>query len=364
MRFILLGLAMAAAGAPATPTPKADVQSILQRDQGRLLETVQDWGVYLAKLQPDVKQRFGPDLAEIKDGAGAAQSIEELRPQQLRLDAWRRNLLGQLFPSLPMDAEPAGDATHLAQAQVEAFQALDRLQQSSLSAREQKAVQNLKSRVSVATDAESLGRLFDNAGFARPAPLPQAAFGPGAAVQTAAARPASRLTAAPPPAEPPMVLKDQSILAYLDWNKGKELAHDVWQNVKGFSGYCYAAVKDALDTILPKGWRGEVAPASAYQFASSLNGNPKLFDKLKLRKIDPRTLPGKKFPVGAIIVYGRGMCGFNAEHGHIEIVVSSDPPKACSDGCEGIPASRLQCIDKYSAKGWVNVYEPVRTPAS
>jgi hypothetical protein len=262
-----------------------------------------------------------------------------------------------------VDSTSAGDATHLAQAQVEAFQALEKLQQTALSPQKQKAVQDLKARVSVAMDAESLGRLFDNAGFVRPAPMPQTFLSNGSAGQTFTPRPAAPKTSAPPPAEPPLVLKDKSILTYLDWNKAKELAHDVWENAKGFTGYCYAAVKDSLDTILPKGWRSQVGPSSAYQFANSLNQNPKLFDKLKLRKIDPKTLPDNKFPVGAIIVYGRGMCGFSAEHGHIEIVVSVDPPKACSDGCEGIPAGRLQCIEKYSTKGWVNVYEPVRSLA-
>jgi hypothetical protein len=355
---------LAASGAPAAQTSPGDAQSILQRDQPKLLEAVQDWSGYLDKLEPDVKQKYAPELAEIKDRAGAARSIEELRPQQLRLDAWRRLLLGQLFPSLQIGSQSAGDATHLAQAQVEAFQALDKLQQTSLSAREQKAVQSLKARVSVATDAESLSRLFDNAGFARPAPLAQTVFSQGSSGNAGAARSAIRQSAAPPPADASSVLKDQGILAYLDGDKAQELAHKVWEKARGFTGYCYAAVKNALDDVLPKGWRSQVGAASAYQFANSLNQNPKLFDKLKLRKIDPNTLPDQRLPVGAIIVYGRGMCGFNAEHGHIEIVVSSDPPKACSDGCEGIPASRLQCIDKNSAGGGVSVYEPVRSPGS
>jgi hypothetical protein len=181
---------------------------------------------------------------------------------------------------------------------------------------------------------------------------------------TAANQPPAKglVTAAVPAAEPPMLLKSDSIYTYLDWHKAKELAQNVWDNAKGFTGYCYAAVKDSLDTILPSGWRKDVAPASAYQFASSINRNPKLFDKLKLRKIDPSTVHDKELPVGAIIVYGRGMCGFSREYGHIEIVVATKPAQACSDGCESIPPSRLSCIDKYSPKGWVNVYVPVKSP--
>ena len=104
--------------------------------------------------------------------------------------------------------------------------------------------------------------------------------------------------------------------------------------------------------------------ASAYQFAKSINRNPKLFDKLKLRKIDPGSLPGGVLPIGSIIVYGRGQCGFSAAHGHIEIVVSSNPPKACSDGCMSVTPNRLKCITKNSPKGYVNVYVPARETAN
>jgi hypothetical protein len=167
-----------------------------------------------------------------------------------------------------------------------------------------------------------------------------------------------------PGAEPPQVLKSESIFAYLDWSKAKTMAREVWENAKGFTGYCYAFVKDALDAVLPSGWRRHIGQSSAYQFASSLNRNPKLFDKLKLRKIDPNTLPDGIPPVGSIIVYGPGMCGFSPKHGHIEIVVATQPPRACSDGCMNITPARLRCIKTYSPRDWVNVYVPVRTPAS
>ena len=167
-----------------------------------------------------------------------------------------------------------------------------------------------------------------------------------------------------PGTEPPDVLKGEGIFAYLDWNRAKTMAREVWEGAKGFTGYCYAFVKDALDAVLPSGWRRYVGQSSAYQFASSLNRDPKLFDKLKLRKIDPNTLPDGIPPVGAVIVYGRGMCGFSPEHGHIEIVVATQPPRACSDGCMNITPARLSCIKRNSPRGSVNVYVPVRTPGS
>jgi hypothetical protein len=152
------------------------------------------------------------------------------------------------------------------------------------------------------------------------------------------------------------------LLSIIDWDKAKQLAQTAWERAKSFSGYCYRFVKDALDTVLPAGWRNEVGQGSAYQFATSLNSDPKLFDKLKLRKVDFNALPDGVLPIGAIIVYDRGMCGLDPEHGHIEVVVSQEPLKACSDGCMDI-TKRLSCI-KDSPQGKVNIYVPARTPAS
>lgn len=85
--------------------------------------------------------------------------------------------------------------------------------------------------------------------------------------------------------------------------------------------------------------------------------NPALFNKLKIRRIDPHIRP---LPIGGIIVWERGQCGYSEDHGHIEIVVSQKPPSASSDGCRPV---LLDCLDKAADKGGVNVYVPVRSPA-
>jgi hypothetical protein len=41
-------------------------------------------------------------------------------------------------------------------------------------------------------------------------------------------------------------------------------------------------------------------------------------------------------PKGAIIVWPRGMCGYNKTHGHIEIVIDDKSTRACSDFCGSI----------------------------
>ena len=155
-----------------------------------------------------------------------------------------------------------------------------------------------------------------------------------------------------------------SVLAYLDWPRAKALAAEAWENAKRFTGKCYHYVKDALDSILPSGWRSDVGQNSAFQFAKSLNSDPRLFDKLKLRRVSAQDLPGGVPPIGSIIVYGANQCGFNRKHGHIEIVVSQNPAKACSDGCADIDQRRLNCIQNSGQSGAVNVYVPVRGLAS
>jgi soluble lytic murein transglycosylase-like protein len=53
---------------------------------------------------------------------------------------------------------------------------VEKLKQSALSSDKQKFFDDFKGRISLVSDAQSLDRLFDNAGFSRPAPLPQAVF--------------------------------------------------------------------------------------------------------------------------------------------------------------------------------------------
>jgi soluble lytic murein transglycosylase-like protein len=178
MKAILLGAVLAAAtpaGAIVSGSPAEPAQAILQRDQLRLMGSVQDWGDYLKKLSPDVQAQYGPELARIKTEGDAAQTVEGFRPIQLNLEAWKQALLCQLFPALSGFVTP-GDSARLAQSQVEAFRAVDQLKASAFTADKRSYFDGLKARISVVSDARSLDLLFDNAGLARPAPLPQVVF--------------------------------------------------------------------------------------------------------------------------------------------------------------------------------------------
>jgi hypothetical protein len=200
MKAILLGAVLVAAtpaGAVVSGSPTDPAQAILQRDQLRLMGSVYDWGDYLMKLSPDVQARYGPELARIKAEGDSARTVEGFRPVQLSLEAWKQSLLCRLFPALNGFVMPS-DSARLAHSQVEAFRAVDQLRQSAFTSDKKAYFDGLKARISVVSDARSLDLLFDNAGLARPAPLPQAVFagtyaGAGAGSGPIAAVPAQGL---------------------------------------------------------------------------------------------------------------------------------------------------------------------------
>lgn len=96
---------------------------------------------------------------------------------------------------------------------------------------------------------------------------------------------------------------------------------------------CYAYVKDALASA-GVDVASDIAPykyaVSAYEFAKWANENPKELAAAGLAKID---IGNGAPPKGAILVWGRGVCGYSQKHGHIEIVENDDGSRACSDFC-------------------------------
>ena len=127
-----------------------------------------------------------------------------------------------------------------------------------------------------------------------------------------------------------------------DLDAGVSLARVVKRDEIGFTGYCYSYVKSALqkagivdrNTIANAGAAGR-----AKQFASFVDKNPALL-KRKLRRIPAPSWP---LPIGTIVVWSAGACGYDADSGHIEIVTRIKPPQACSDGCENFQTA---CLDQ------------------
>jgi hypothetical protein len=133
--------------------------------------------------------------------------------------------------------------------------------------------------------------------------------------------------------------------ADMDFELGRRLASESKRvNIGTFRGVCYEYAGIAIENVglMPKGagaWRAAGVPVeSAADFVqvenSSVAGNFVRF----------RPTSWSCLPEGTIVVWNRGVCGFNATHGHIEIVVSrntSDPSQTrlCSDGCQSLQTS-------------------------
>ena len=100
-------------------------------------------------------------------------------------------------------------------------------------------------------------------------------------------------------------------------------------------GYCYRYVKAHLRAagmptadIDAKGYG-----VSAYKFALWAKANPRGLDRMGLRQAD---VGMNALPKGAVLVWPRGVCGYNKTHGHIEVVIDDNSSRACSDFCGSI----------------------------
>jgi uncharacterized protein YraI len=112
-------------------------------------------------------------------------------------------------------------------------------------------------------------------------------------------------------------------------------------------GLCYRYVKDHIEeagipirSIIPAAYEG-----SAYQFATWAKRNPV---DLAAAGFAPSSASLSSLPLGAILVWRAGQCGYSAAHGHIEIAIGGG--RACSDFCGNI---KRTC-------GMPDVYVPIR----
>lgn len=134
-------------------------------------------------------------------------------------------------------------------------------------------------------------------------------------------------------------------LGSADLGAGAKLARVVKADEIGFTGYCYSYVKSALQKvgIVDKKVIGEAGDgAHAKLFAEFVEKNPALL-KRKLLRLPAPSWP---LPIGTIVVWSAGACGFSNESGHIEIVTRIKPPQACSDGCQTF---QVACLEELSA---------------
>lgn len=128
--------------------------------------------------------------------------------------------------------------------------------------------------------------------------------------------------------------------ADLDYDVGQRLAQEINRvNIGRFTGRCYEYAGIAIENVglMPKGagaWKAAGVPVdSAADFVQVEKSS------VSDRFVRLRPQSWSCLPVGTIVVWNRSVCGFNATHGHIEIVVSRNASypsetRLCSDGCQ------------------------------
>ena len=131
--------------------------------------------------------------------------------------------------------------------------------------------------------------------------------------------------------------------------------HSIWS----FTGWCYSYVADAMEMtglIRRDQWYSlGIGVNAAADFAAWANRNPgTLRGQLGLAKM-PTPAVASELPMGAIVVYNRGVCGFSGRSGHIEVKVA--PNLLCSDGCQ--PAYQ-ECFGRAGTRAGISVYVPVK----
>ncbi len=195
-------------------------------------------------------------------------------------------------------------------------------------------------------------------------PNPTAAEPAPAAQDTAAQLgPELTLQQAPRPSDPAVEIPDDlKAGGHPDYDKDTalRLAGNAKRHSRGaFTGWCYSYVADAMELagiIRPGQWYSlGIGVDAAADFAAWANRNPgTLRSQLKLAKI-PTPSIASELPMGAIVVYNRGTCGFSSRSGHIEVKVA--PNQLCSDGCQ--PAYQ-ECYGSPGVRAGISVYVPVK----
>lgn len=179
------------------------------------------------------------------------------------------------------------------------------------------------------------------------------------AVSSGEARSAVQLGGIPSPEFVP----HKSVTSFIDYQynaqAGARLAAAASSgNLGAFYGRCYEYVSyhmEAAGVIRPEQWdQLGIGPNYAADFADWAVANPEAMRReLKLVKM-PTPEDRLAVPVGAIIVYERGVCGFSSRAGHIEVVTR--PDWACSDGCENLDQG---CFSDPAVREGIHVIVPV-----
>lgn len=133
------------------------------------------------------------------------------------------------------------------------------------------------------------------------------------------------------PSKPP---PSGGYMSYYSPSRGKSLARASYNIGAGHrsGGYCLRGVNHAISNSISPGFNTGMPGAS--QFGSYARAHRSYMDAHHMH-VYARGEAGapspSQFPVGTIMVYSAGHCGFHPVYGHVEVVVNSST--ACSDFC-------------------------------
>lgn len=180
------------------------------------------------------------------------------------------------------------------------------------------------------------------------------------AAQDAAAQLGPELTLPPQPQLQAAPDEEKAVPPDYDEAVALKLARNAKSHSIGsFTGWCYSYVADAMEMtgiIRRDQWYSlGIGVNAAADFSAWANRNPgTLRRELSLAKMETPS-KASDLPLGAIVVYDRGTCGFSARSGHIEVKVAQN--LLCSDGCQG---AYQECFGSPGTRAGINVYIPVK----
>lgn len=128
--------------------------------------------------------------------------------------------------------------------------------------------------------------------------------------------------------------KPPAFLSIYSPQRGKSLANASWKQGKGkkSSGSCLRGVRLAIGaSISPGFYTGSPGASQFGQFARSHRSWMAAHHLQVYASSEAAAPKPSQFPIGTIMVYSAGRCGFNPTWGHVEVVVNKST--ACSDFC-------------------------------
>lgn len=117
----------------------------------------------------------------------------------------------------------------------------------------------------------------------------------------------------------------------VDVDLGQRLAQYVHSNRVGFRGRCWTYVQRAVNAVILR------QAASTVSLPGNSEHNINRLSESRFRMCRAKSTELASLPVGSILIYKPGTCGYSRTAGHGEIKVSQS--LYCSDGCQSPKAS-------------------------